>query len=109
MNPVLWTPSQERQQASLLWRFMQSAPAKLETYADVHRWSLDAMEDFWAHFWKFSGLRASHGYDSVLADVAMPGARWFPDARLNFAQNLLRREPRDYVIQEGDVIFVQHN
>ena len=68
---------------------MQSAPAKLETYADVHRWSLDAMEDFWAHFWKFSGLRASHGYDSVLADVAMPGARWFPGTRLNYAENLL--------------------
>ena len=89
MNPVLWTPSQERQQASLLWRFMQSAPAKLETYADVHRWSLDAMEDFWAHFWEFSGLRASHGYDSVLADAAMPGARWFPGTRLNYAENLL--------------------
>ena len=88
-NLVLWTPSQERQQASLLWRFMQSAPAKLETYADVHRWSLDAMEDFWAHFWKFSGLRASHGYDSVLADAVMPGARWFPGTRLNYAENLL--------------------
>ena len=89
MNPVLWKPSQERQRESLLWRFMQSAPAKLETYADVHRWSLDAMEDFWAHFWKFSGLRASHGYDSVLADAVMPGARWFPGTRLNYAENLL--------------------
>ena len=89
MNPVLWEPSQERREASLLWHFMQSAPAKLETYADVHRWSLDEMKAFWAHFWEFSGLRASRGYDSGLADTAMPGARWFPGARLNYAENLL--------------------
>ncbi|MCH2417870.1 MAG: acetoacetate--CoA ligase [Candidatus Poseidoniia archaeon] len=89
MNPVLWEPSQERREASLLWHFMQSAPAKLETYADVHRWSLDEMEAFWAHFWEFSGLRASRGYDTVLAEPAMPGARWFPGTRLNYAENLL--------------------
>ena len=89
MNPVLWEPSQERREASLLWHFMQSAPAKFETYADVHRWSLDEMEAFWAHFWEFSGLRASRGYDTVLAEPAMPGARWFPGAHLNYAENLL--------------------
>ena len=89
MNPVLWTPSQERQQASLLWRFMQSAPTKLETYTDVHRWSLNAMEDFWAHFWKFSGLRASHDYDRVLVNTEMLDAHWFPGAQLNYAENLL--------------------
>ncbi len=89
MNPVLWEPSQERREASLLWHFMQSAPAKFETYADVHRWSLDEMEAFWAHFWEFSGLRTSRGYDTVLAEPAMPGARWFPGAHLNYAENLL--------------------
>ncbi|MDP6274875.1 MAG: acetoacetate--CoA ligase [Candidatus Poseidoniia archaeon] len=89
MNPVLWEPSQERREASLLWHFMQSAPAKFETYADVHRWSLDEMEAFWAHFWEFSGLRASRGYDTVLVEPAMPGARWFPGAHLNYAENLL--------------------
>ncbi|MAH17482.1 MAG: acetoacetate--CoA ligase [Euryarchaeota archaeon] len=89
MNPVLWEPSQERREASLLWKFMQSAPAKLETYADVHRWSLEQMEAFWAHFWDFSGVRASCGYDTVLAEPAMPGARWFTGARLNYAENLL--------------------
>ena len=41
------------------------------------------------HFWKFSGLRASHGYDRVLANVEMLNARWFPDAQLNYAENLL--------------------
>ncbi len=89
MNPVLWEPSQERREASLLWRFMQSAPAKLETYADVHRWSLESMEEFWAHFWEFSGVRYSRGYDAVLAEPALPGARWFTGARLNYAENLL--------------------
>ncbi len=89
MNPVLWEPSQERREASLLWHFMQSAPAKFETYADVHRWSLDEMEAFWAHFWEFSGLCASRGYDTVLVEPAMPGARWFPGAHLNYAENLL--------------------
>jgi acetoacetyl-CoA synthetase len=89
VNPVLWEPSQERREASLLWHFMQSAPAKFETYADVHRWSLDEMEAFWAHFWEFSGLRASRGYDTVLVEPAMPGARWFPGAHLNYAENLL--------------------
>ena len=81
MNPVLWEPSQERREASLLWHFMQSVPAKLETYADIHRWSLDEMEAFWAHFWELSGLRASRGYDTGLAEPAMPGARRRPITR----------------------------
>ncbi|MEC8877880.1 MAG: AMP-binding protein, partial [Candidatus Thermoplasmatota archaeon] len=68
---------------------MQSAPTKLETYTDVHRWSVDAMEDFWAHFWKFSKLRASRDYDSVLVNAEMLDAHWFPGAKLNYAENLL--------------------
>ena len=48
---------------------MQSAPTKLETYTDVHRWSVDAMEDFWAHFWKFSKLRASRDKGKFEASI----------------------------------------
>ena len=92
VNPVLWTPSETRQRGSLLWRFMQSVPAELSTYAVAHNWSLEQMEEFWAHFWEFSGLCYSQPYDSVLTDPVMPGARWFTGARLNYAENLLAGE-----------------
>jgi acetoacetyl-CoA synthetase len=61
-------------------------------YASLHRWSVDHLEDFWSTLWDFAGIVAQTRGEIALADGdKMPGARFFPDARLNFAENLLRR------------------
>ncbi len=64
----------------------------LKTYADVHGFSVREPANFWSDVWDFCGVRAETRGDRVLVDgEKVPGAQFFPDARLNFAQNLLRR------------------
>ncbi len=58
-------------------------------YEELRAWSVDRLEDFWAAIWEFFGVRASHPYERVLSSRAMPGARWFEGARLNYAENML--------------------
>jgi acetoacetyl-CoA synthetase len=84
----LWTPSPERAAATLLARFM--ARAGHRDYAALHRWSVEERAAFWSLVWDFCGVKGAKG-ERILADGdRMPGARWFPDARLNFAENLLQ-------------------
>ncbi|MEM7408686.1 MAG: acetoacetate--CoA ligase [Myxococcota bacterium] len=93
MAEPLWQPSAERQEASALARF-RHAVAHHGPFADtaaLWRWSVDHRETFWRELWDFAGVIGDAG-DRVLVDGdRMPGARWFPEARLNFAENLLRR------------------
>ena len=65
---------------------------QLEHSAALHAWSVRASEAFWVDLWDHCGVIAeSRGERVLLYPDAMPGARWFPDARLNFTDNLLRR------------------
>jgi acetoacetyl-CoA synthetase len=96
MGACLWTPSAERISAEPLTAFVQLCADRygLDAAADfpsLHRWSVEQPEPFWSALWDFAGVLASERGDRVLADAqAFPGAHWFPDARLNFAENLLR-------------------
>src|SRR5258706_12533170 len=67
----------------------------LNTYPDFYRWTVDNLEDFWSEVWDWCGVIASKKGSTVLVDgEQMPGAHWFPEARLNFAENLMRRGDR---------------
>jgi acetoacetyl-CoA synthetase len=92
----LWQPSRERILASNLSAFMREAEAtwgaSLPDHSALHRWSIEEPERFWQSLWSFGGVVGEQRGDVVLQDGdRMPGARWFPEARLNFAENLLRR------------------
>jgi len=92
----LWQPSVERAASTRLAAFMRFLADRLGVefadYAALHRFSIDSMAEFWPAVWDFCGVRAESRGEAVLADGdRMPGARFFPDARLNFAENLLRR------------------
>lgn len=64
---------------------------KIQDYWQLYQWSVDRIPDFWAAIWKFAGVIASIGYDTVVDDLGkFPGARWFHGAKLNFAENLLK-------------------
>src|SRR6185295_3413872 len=54
------------------------------------RWSVSDIEGFWASVWAFFDVQASSPYERVLGSRAMPGAEWFPGARLNFAEHVVR-------------------
>jgi len=89
MGRLVWSPSEDRIKSSLLHNFIQKSPLESNSYSDLHRWSIENMEDFWSHFWEFSKIIHSRTYDSVLENPTMPGARWFSGSELNYAENLL--------------------
>ena len=59
-------------------------------YEALHAWSVDRPDQFWASLWSYFDVQSSAPFSAVLADPAMPGARWFPGTRLNYAEQVLR-------------------
>jgi acetoacetyl-CoA synthetase len=95
MRPI-WQPSAERIARAEMTAFIVEVNRRwglaIADYAGLHRFSVEEPDRFWSAIWDFCGVIGDRGDGEVLADGArMPGARWFPDARLNFARNLLRR------------------
>ncbi|MGM0659006.1 MAG: acetoacetate--CoA ligase [Pseudomonadota bacterium] len=111
MSNPLWQPSPERAQATNMARFIQFVGSTLAPevtdYSSLYTFSIDQPEAFWRAVWEFGELRASVRDGRVVDNwPAMPGTRWFPEARLNFAENLLRRDDDGVAIEfagEGGV------
>jgi acetoacetyl-CoA synthetase len=100
MTNLLWTPSPERIAQANVTAFAASVAAKhgvdVSDYGKLWRWSVDRKTDFWREVWDYAGVIGEAGARVLDNAQSMPGAAWFPDARLNFAQNLLeRRKPDD--------------
>ncbi|MCB1182069.1 acetoacetate--CoA ligase [bacterium] len=94
IGDVLWRPGPDRIAGALVTRFAAAAGAAagrdLGAPAALHAWSVDDPAAFWRAVWDFTGVIGEGGIGRVLVDGdRMPGARWFPDVRLNFAENLL--------------------
>jgi len=92
----LWIPSEKRKSGSNLRRFMNEVEISdglpLQSYADILEFSTEKPEAFWLKLWEFCGVKAETRGKRVLIDGdKMPGGRFFPDAKLNYAENLLRR------------------
>ena len=97
---LLWQPSPERIAQANLTRFIalvnQRWQAGATDHASLYDWSIRAPEQFWEAVWDFAAVVGDKGPAPYLADGdRMPGASWFPRARLNFAENLLRRRDAD--------------
>jgi acetoacetyl-CoA synthetase len=94
MTEPIWSPGPVRRETANIRSFMEYARAELDPgiseYEDLHRYSIEHPEPFWRSIWDFCGMVGEPGA-VVASDLGrMPGARWFPQARLNFAENLLR-------------------
>ncbi len=98
----LWQPSEERRNASAMKRFMKALSAdlgvSLETYRDLHAFSVERMEDFWSELWDFCDVRGTKGERVLAGGDDMLAARFFPEARLNYAANLLSQEGNEPAI-----------
>ncbi len=95
MTEPIWRPSAERIEKANLTAFLRTVRERwrpdVTNYAALYRWSIDETAVFWQAVWEFCGMVSSRKGDQVVIDFGkMPGARWFPGARLNFAENLLR-------------------
>ena len=91
----LWEPSDEWIKKAEVTRFIEFVNKEYEQTLkggkDLYKWSVEKIPDFWEAMWKFSGIIASKPYDKIVEDLRVfPGTKWFPGARLNFAENLLK-------------------
>jgi acetoacetyl-CoA synthetase len=108
MSKLLWKPSVERVEETNIYSFIAAVNKKfdmnIQDYPSLYQWSIDNIEDFWAMIWEFTAVIASSTYDKIIDDLSkMPGAHWFPGAKLNFAENLLRyRDERTALIFKGE-------
>jgi acetoacetyl-CoA synthetase len=91
--PVLWTPSAERVERSNVTAFMRASGHA--DYEALWRWSVDDLEAFWGAVWEHFGVEGS--YDAVLGSREMPGAEWFPGARVSYAEHMFRGKPDERV------------
>ena len=104
----LWVPSAAVVKRANMARFVEFVNRRygknLRSYNDLYQWSIDRIPDFWAAVWDFTGIKASRRYDQVVEDLSkFPGTKWFPGARLNFAENLLRyRDDRLAFLFKGE-------
>jgi acetoacetyl-CoA synthetase len=91
---ILWQPDAERIERSTLTRYArwlaESRGVETSGYDELWRWSTTDLEGFWSSIWEFFEIRASTPYERVLGSRAMPGAEWFPGARLNYAEHAFR-------------------
>ncbi|GGD97356.1 acetoacetyl-coenzyme A synthetase [Aureimonas endophytica] len=92
---VLWTPSPARIARQPLTRFAEAARAatgrELADYAALHAWSIEDRDAFWSHVWDFCEVVGAKGGAALRDEGDMRDARFFPEARLNVAETLLRR------------------
>jgi len=113
MQAPLWSPSKERVEGSNLYAFWQDLKARHhipgENFAALHRWSVENLELFWQEVWRDARIIASAPPSAVLTERAIPAQRmppnelWFPGARLNFAEHLLRyRDDHVALIAESE-------
>jgi acetoacetyl-CoA synthetase len=108
MSDPLWVPSPDRIRDANITHFLDHVRADVapdvSTQQGLYRWSIEHPEKFWPQVWAFCGIKASKHWDKVLEHgERMPGAKWFTDSRLNFAENLLRyRDERVALVFRGE-------
>jgi len=105
---TLWQPNKEKAQKSQMFDFLTEINQKynrdFKEYYELHKWSIENVSNFWKEFWDYSNIIHSKNYTSVVDNPKkMPGAKWFSEARLNYAENLLqRRDSHPAIIFRGE-------
>ncbi|MBN2185229.1 MAG: acetoacetate--CoA ligase [Candidatus Krumholzibacteriota bacterium] len=108
MGKMMWKPSRERIEKTNMYAFTNYINDKYKedfsSYDDLWEWSISHIPSLWESLWDYFGIIHSEPYKEVLADGdKMPGAKWFPGAKLNFAENLLRyKDDRPAIISSGE-------
>jgi len=108
MANLLWEPTEENIKNANMTRFMEFVNQRhgknFKDYEGLYNWSIENIPEFWGDMWEFGEIVHSQGFDRVVDDLdKMPGSKWFPGARMNFAENLLRyRDDRPAIIFKGE-------
>src|ERR1044072_4691824 len=103
--PVLWTPAPERVERATLTRYARWLEERLSrsfgSYDELWQWSVGELDAFWRSIWDFFEVHGDGSPERVLGSREMPGAEWFPDVALNYAEHVFRGKA-------GDQIAIRH-
>ena len=98
----LWSPTQALLDEANISHFIAQVNRRFDQsftdYALLYQWSVDEKENFWSMLWDYTGVIGDKGERILLHGDNMEAATWFPDATLNFAENLLRRQNDEIAI-----------
>jgi acetoacetyl-CoA synthetase len=98
---LLWTPSRERIERATITRYQawlsETRGMHFSSYEQLWRWSVEDLEGFWASLVEFCSVRFEEPWSTVLGSREMPGAEWFPGARLSYAEHVFRGKSGDDV------------
>ena len=99
MNTPLWTPSEKKVQESLLEDFAKFINFKSnKNFKDIWQWSIDNPELFWSKFWDYSKIIGDKGKEVIRKNKIFNKTKFFPDSRINYSENLLKRRNGDTAI-----------
>lgn len=106
---IVWEPSERRVSESNIKKFSDQIGIPFEPYENLHRWSIEQPEAFWSTVWDFAGIIGDKGETILLPaeDDGMLGAKWFPEADINLAENLLRGNDSRIAVYEANEHGVQ--
>jgi acetoacetyl-CoA synthetase len=95
----LWEPSEALREQANITQYMhwlaQEKGLHFQTRNELWQWSVDKLEDFWASLWEYFHIQASEPPTAILVERKMPGAQWFPGAKLNYAEHVFRNATVD--------------
>src|SRR5690242_13505573 len=96
---ILWEPSEAARNNSTMTRYMrwlgEHKALHFDSYSALWEWSISHLDGFWESIWQFFGVTSSSPYKAILGSRLMPGAEWFPGARLNYAEQVFRHVSSD--------------
>ena len=92
---ILWQPTPEAIASSQMTTFQKEIESRFElsfeSYSELHQWTIDHTDDFWSFLWEFCNVKGTLSGPTTQASDHPWGVDWFPNSRLNFAENLLPR------------------
>ncbi len=94
MNDILWSPSPSRIEKSQIYDFMRDLPVK--NYQDLHQWSVKHPAEFWTKVINYFDVIKEGSVEPAFKDLTFKTYSWYPNLRLNFAENLLRHASGDH-------------
>ena len=99
MNKLLWQPSQKLKQESILQDFCKFINFKSSgNFKDLWQWSVKNPEEFWSKFWDYSKIIGNKGSEIIKKDKIFNKSKFFPDSKLNYAENILKKKSNDIAI-----------
>src|SRR5699024_12310017 len=106
---LLWDPSEERINESALYDYInwlkKHKIIHIKNYNELWNWSVNDIESFWESMWQYFDIQSEDPYKTVLTSHEMPGARWFPEATINYTEHIFKKS----VDQKTAIIHASEN